>query len=315
MFDTKAKYSSRLKPLRGLLAVALLWTSVVAVRGADALITGTPVGQILVGGDNRVMILSPAGEVLWQHPAGLVHDAWMLTNGNVLFADGESVTEVAPNHKVVFRYIPSVTQGGGVYSCQRLANGNTLVGENSTGKILELSLSNTVVFSLQTQPYKAGDHQNIRMARKLESGNYLVCQSGARVVKEYTPKGEVVWQSEQPGAVAFAAIRTQKGTTLVSSLDQIIEYDASGRQVWNCSTKDLAGVPVRNMTGMHLLPSGNVVVGCYAAYKDNEGSGLLEITPEKKVAWRFSNPKGDRSLMAVELLTADGKALEEHCKR
>ena len=50
----------------------------------------------------------------------------------------------------------------------------------------------------------------MRMARKLENGNYLVCHSGARPVKEYTPKGEVVWEIKEPGALAFAAIRTPK---------------------------------------------------------------------------------------------------------
>jgi outer membrane protein assembly factor BamB len=284
------------------------------LRAADALITGTASGKILASGNRRVMLLSPSGEVLWQHPTALTHDAWMLPNGNVLFADAVSVTEITPEKKVAFQYKSAEQKGGGAFSCQRLTNGNTLIGENSTGKVLEIDTNNAVVFSLQTEPFTPGQHHNLRMVRKLENGNYLVCHSGISTVKEYTPAGQVVWQSKEPGAKAFAAIRTPKNTTLVSSLDQIIEYDNTGKKIWECSTRDLS-VPVNNMTGMHLLSNGNIVIGCYSAYKNGEGCGLLEITRERKVVWRYSNPKADNSMMSVELLSPDGKPLSDPCLR
>lgn len=158
--------------------------------------------------------------MVWEYPAKLVHDVWMLENGNVLFADGDTVTEVTPEKRVVFQYKSESQQGGGTYACQRLDNGRTLIGENSTGRVLEVDSTGKVLFSLQTQPFKAGQHHNMRMARKLVSGNYLVCHSGARQVKEYTPKGEVVWEVKAPGGLAFAALRTPRGTTVVSSLDR-----------------------------------------------------------------------------------------------
>lgn len=281
----------------------------------EAVFTGTPSGRVLAAGNNKVMILAPSGEILWQYPTKLTHDAWLLASGNVLFADGDSVTEVTPEKKVVWQFKSVTPQGGGTYACQRLANGNTMVGENSTGKILEVDPAGKVVFSLQTEPFKVGQHHNMRMARKLENGNYLVCHSGARTVKEYTAKGEVVWESKQPGALAFAAVRTTKGTTLVSSLSQVIEYDAKGNKVWECSNKDVEGATISNMTGLHLLPNGNIVTGCYQAYKNGEGCGLLEITREKKLVWRYSNPKGDGTMMSVQLLTADGKPLDGPCLR
>lgn len=282
---------------------------------AEPVFTGTLSGRLLAAGNNKVMILAPSGEVLWHYPTKLTHDAWLLPSGNVLFADGDSVTEVTPEKRVVWQFRSATPQGGGSYACQRLANGNTMVGENSTGKILEIDPSGKMVFSLQTEPYKVGQHHNMRMARKLDNGNYLVCHSGARTVKEYTPKGKVVWESKQPGALAFAAIRTAKGTTLVSSLSHIVEYDAAGNKVWECSNQDIAGATISNMTGLHLLPNGNIVTGCYQAYKNGEGCGLLEITREKKPVWHYSNPKGDGTMMSVQLLTAAGKPLPGPCLR
>jgi hypothetical protein len=285
------------------------------VEAAAPVVSGTPSGQILAAGDRQVMILSAAGEVLWQYPTKLTHDVWMLSNGNILFADGDTVTEVTSAKKVVWQYKSPTPQGGGTYSCQRLANGNTVIGENSTGKILEVDAEGKIVFTLQTEATKLGQHQNLRMVRKLENGNYLVCHSGARVVKEYSPKGEVVWESRQPGALAFAAIRTPQGTTLVSSLSEIIEYDAAGKPIWECSTRDLADGTISNLTGMHLSPNGNIVTGCYQAYKDGKGCGLLEITREKRLVWSYAQPLGDKSMMAVQMLTADGKSLPGTCLR
>ena len=159
-------------------------------QAAEPSIAGQPSGQILAAGDRRVMVLSPAGEVLWEYPTKLTHDAWMLPSGNVLFADGETVTEVTREKQVVFQYRAAEQKGGGTYACQRLPDGKTFVGENSTGRLLELDPDGKVVFALQTSPFQTGEHHNMRMARKLANGNYLVCHSGARLVKEYTPRAK-----------------------------------------------------------------------------------------------------------------------------
>jgi hypothetical protein len=299
--------------LKGLI-VAGLCLAGSALAASDApLMTGTPSGQLLVGGSGHVMILGTDGKVLWEHKTGLVHDAWMLPSGNILYADG-GVTEVTPDHKVVFQYKSEVTKGGGAYACQRLENGNTMIGENSTGRILEVNPAGKVVFTLQLAPAKEGDHSNMRLARKLKNGNYLVCLKSAKILREVTPKGETVMEI-QTANITFAAFRTPKGTTYVSTLDRVIEYDAAGKKVWEFANTDLAGVTITNMCGINLLPSGNLAIGCYASYKNGEGTGLLEITREKKLVWRYSNPKGDSSLMAIEVLDANGKPPAGECLR
>ena len=302
----------RLRSGLACLAALGLWALPVSVRAEDPLIVGQPSGQILAAGDRRIMVISPVGEVLWSYPTKLTHDVWMLPSGNVLFADGETVTEVTREKKVAFQYRAAEQKGGGTYACQRLADGKTFVGENSTGRLLELTPDGKETFALQTAPFKAGQHHNMRMARKLANGNYLVCHSGARLVKEYTPKGEMAWEVTVPGSLAFAALRTPAGTTLVSCLDRVVEYDASGKSLWECRTEDLqTGTTVRNLTGINLLPNGNVVAGCYGAYANGQGCGLLEISRAKQVVWRYSQPKGDQSMMAVELLSPAGKPRSE----
>ncbi len=282
------------------------------LMAAPALLAADMPGGALVGGSGRLFLLNAKGEITWQRAAGLVHDTWMLPNGNILYADGKACTEVTQDQRVVFEYKTSLKDGP--YACQRLPNGNTMVGDNASGKVLEVDAAGKVVFELQTSPMKPGAHHNMRMVRKLASGNYLVCHSSANRVKEYAPDGTVVWEVQTLN-LAFAAVRTPAGTTLVSNLDRILEYNKAGEVVWEFSVKDLPGVTVRNMTGMHLLGNGNLAIGCYSAYQGAEGTGLLEITRDRKLVWRYAEPGADKSLMSIQRLDEKGRPLAGPVRR
>jgi len=260
--------------------------------------------QVLATGGGRVLLLSAQGELVWEHKAGNIHDAWMLPNGNVLFADG-NITEVTRDHKVVFEYKPENQKGGGAYSCQRLPNGNTVVGENASGRVVEVDQDGKVVFSLMTNYGKTDDHHHLRMVRKLANGNYLVSHSQSNIVREYKPDGSTAWEKPTKG-LAFAAVRLANGNTLASSLNQITEYDKDGNEVWEFKKDELPGVVIQNMTGIQVLPNGNIVTGCYAAYtKEGKGTGMLEITRDKKLVWRYVSPGlRDKSMMGVHKILA-----------
>ena len=184
------------------------------------------------------------------------------------------------------------------------------MGENSTGRIFEVDRAGKVVFTLQTQPFTLNVHGNQRLARKLDNGNYLVCHKDAHLVKEYKPTGEVVQELRLPDA-AFSAIRTPQGTTVVGCISRVIEFDRAGKRLWEFDAKtDAPDVAIGAITGVHLLPSGNMVLGIYSANtKDGKGCNFLEISRQKKVVWRYCDAKFSHSSMAVQMLDADGKAL------
>jgi len=289
-----------------IIALCVLAFSFVTAAAQDGKIHGELKGQIVATGAGRIMIIDQQGKTVWQCKGGNCHDAWMLPNGNVLFADGK-VTEINPkDNKVVFQYTPKINKGGGAYACQRLANGNTLIGANAEGKILEVDKDGKIVFELQTKPCKVGNHHNLRMVRKLKNGNYLACHSGAKLVREYTPKGEIVLELKAD-AIAFSAVRLSNGNTMVGHINQVTEFDPKGKRVWEFKSKEAEGVQIGMMTGIHVQPNGNVVIGIYSAKKGDDGAGTLEITRDKKVVWRYVGK--DRAMMGVQLLTADGKVL------
>jgi len=101
-------------------------------------------------------------------------------------------------------------------------------------------------------------------------------------------------------------VRLPNGNTLVSAIDQLIEYEAGGKAVWSFTKDDVSGVVIQNMTGFHVLPNNNLVVGCYAAYtKEGQGTGMFEITRAKQLVWRYASPGlRDKNMMGVQKLVA-----------
>jgi len=271
---------------------------------ADDGFSGKIDAKILATGGGRVMLLAPDGSVLWEHKAGNIHDAWYLPNGNVIFADG-NIKEVTPDKKVVFEYVPKEQKGGGAYSVQRLTNGNTVIGENGSGNIVEVDPAGKVLVSFKSKFENPDDHHHhLRMVRKTPDGNYLVCHSVNNCVREYDATGKIVWELKTKG-LAFAGVRLANGNTVVSTLNQVTEYDAAGNQVWEFAVSDLPDLHIRNMTGIHILPNGNMVIGCYSAYDKESGAGvgMFEITHDKKLVWKYAAPKGpDKSNMGVQKL-------------
>lgn len=296
--------------LGAVVAVCGFAGSISSVRADDqGTVVGKLDGQILATGDGKVIRFDSTGKELWRFGGSNCHDVWMLDNGNVLVADG-SVREIDPKaNKVVFEYKPKETGGGGAFSCQRLKNGNTLVGENSTGRVLEVDKNGKIVFELAVKPYTPHNHGNLRMVRKLDNGNYLVCHAYARFVREYTPDGKIVFEVK-PNNMSFSAVRLKNGNTVVGELSRVVEYDKDGKEVWSLNTSDLKGLKLGKITGVNVLPNGNMVLGIYSADNSKDGAAILEVSRDKKVVWRYFKLKnGDRAMMSAQKLDESGKPI------
>jgi len=286
--------------------VASLLTPLCWSQPADGVV-GPLEHQVLALGSGRVCLYEKDGTILRTAKTGNNADAWYLENGNILFADGK-VTEVDKDGKVVWQYKPASDRSDGAMACQRLSNGNTVVGENGTEQVTEVDKAGKVVFTLKIKPQaKKNPHHVMRMCRKLENGNYLVCHSGDGAVREYTPDGTVVFEYQCKG-IAFAAVRLPNKNTMISSLNQVQEVTPKGEVVWEFKATDLPDLNIRNMTGIQVLKNGNMVIGNYSAYdkKAKTGVGMFEITRDKKCVWSYVSPEfKDSSMMAVQKLDGD----------
>lgn len=245
---------------------------------------------------NKVIQVSADGKVEWDYDAKACLDVWVLPNGNFLIASrAQGILEVTRDKKIVFQYKPE----GETYTCQRLPNGDTLIGDNRNGRLIEVDPVGKIKQEIKIQT-KAKEHGMIRTARRLANGHYLVCQREDNLVREYETTGKVVWEFKTNGPMS--AIRLPNDRTLIANaVGDVLEVDAAGKTHWQVGKKDLPAKTKGVAYGIQRLPNGNTVV----AYP-----GLIaEVTPEKKVLWSRSDLFLD-GLMCFQLLDVPGDVVK-----
>lgn len=250
------------------LRVVMVWMTMAMVLADEAM----PRPELLYAaeGAKAVIRYGADGREVWRHPAAMSRDAWLLPDGNVLFAYNDDydakrndnpsgVIEVTPDHRVVFQ----VRTTGQVWSCQRLADGTTLIGAASQGRLLVADRSGAVVRAIRLKG-KPG-HSCLRMARGLAGGGFLVAEEGDRALREYATDGSLAWEAKVPFA-PFSVVRLPSGNTLACGQQQMAEVDRQGAVVWRFAGAERPELGVRWMAGMQVLDQGRVAV-CNAGGK------------------------------------------------
>lgn len=274
----------------------------------------------------KVFIVSAEGKVEWEYAAPNCNDLWVLPNGNLLFNTGRGVKEVTREKKVVFEYIGSpvqrtiqkdgksqtVEQPSEIYGCQRLADGNTFVAECNSGRLLEVTPDGKIAKEVRLLPAEAdGGHGYMRNARRLTNGNYLVAHYGADAVREYDPQGKLVKEIPALGGPHSVA-RLPNGNTLIACGDRkggarVFEADSAGKTVWDLTSADLPGISLKFMSGFQRLPNGNTVVTNWLGHGQfGKAPHVIEVTPDKKVVWTFSDHQTMRTISSIMLLDVPG---------
>ncbi len=107
-----------------------------------------------------------------------------------------------------------------------------------------------------------------------------------KVVREYTPEGDVVWEVKTPD-MPFTAIRLPDGNTLIGCTlgNLVIEVDPRGQDGLAVSNDDLPGKPINDACGVQRLPDGNTVITSYRAHGGEVK--LMEVTPDRKLVWAY----------------------------
>jgi hypothetical protein len=253
----------------------------------------------------RVCRVTKEGAIDWEFPAPNSCDVWSLPNGNVLFSTRDGAKEVTSEKKIVWEY--KTAKGNEVYTCQRLPNGDTLVGELGACRLIEVGADGAIHKAVPV-PVKGRTHLQFRNARKLDNGHYLVACTAEHAVKELDADGNAVWQFAAPGD-PFCAVRLASGNTLVACGDghTLVEADAAGKIVWQIGENELPGITLRFVAGVQRLPSGNTVVCNWLGHGHiGDGVHLFEITPEKKVLWQFADHKSFKTISSVQMLGVSG---------
>ena len=270
---------------------------------------------LATGSETR--IVDGEGKTVWSYPAA-TRDGFVLPSGNVLLAvsknkdyPGGAVIEITRDNKIVFECKGTQSE---VNTAQLLANGNIMLTEaGAKPRVLEVDRSGKIVVEVALQCQNTNHHMESRMARKLANGNYLVPQLLDKVVREYTPKGDIVWEAKTPtepkDSWPFTAIRLPDGNTLINCThgNMVIEVDKDAKIVWQLTNADLPSPLLKDPCGAQRLPNGNIVITSYGA--GDQTVKLLEVTRDKKIVWTFEQQKKG-GIHELQILDTNGKPLE-----
>lgn len=279
------------------------------------------------GGDH-VTILSADGKIEWQVEAKHPQDCWRLPNGNILFAYVNGAKEMTMNKEVVWEYHQDiklknhvrvlnkktgkeeekdVEEGVECHGCQPLPDGNVLIVECGTSRIIEVDRAGKIAkeIKLVTKP-DIRLHNQFRGTRKTPDGHYLVCFKGEGKIVELDGSGKVLREVPVPGDPHEVVLLPNKNLLITCGDGHTVkEIDPSNKVVWELNENDLPGNTLRLMAGCHRLPNGNTIFANYLGHGHiGEQPQFFELTPDKKVIWEFkdhANFKTINQLMALDV--------------
>lgn len=244
------------------------------------------------GAGGWILRFGTNGVVTWAYPAPMSRDVQVLPNGNVVFPYNEEygqrpdnpsgVLEVTPDKKIAWQFKTS----GQLFSCERLADGRTLIGVAGQGKVLVVDAAGKIEREIVVKN-KAG-HSCMRHVRSTPQGTVLVAEESAKAVREYNiESGELVREFPVPFA-PFSATRLADGHTVVTSSQTIPELDSAGMEVHAIRAADHPELGIRWFAGLRVLPNGNYLV-CNAGGK----VPFAEFARDGKIVWQSHAEKSD----------------------
>ena len=271
-----------------------------------------PIAHAFLATGGATYIRDGAGKITWSYPHSS-RDGWVLPGGRVLLALGKSdkfpggaIAEVSRDGQLLFAVKGTQSE---VNTVQDVGGGAILYTEaGDKPRIVEVDHQGKVLIEVPIQAQTKDHHLQTRMTRKLPNGNYLVPQLLDKVVREYTPKGEVAWEVKTPD-MPFTAIRLPNGNTLIGCTlgNLVIEVDPAGKTVWQVTNDDLPGKPINDACGVQRLPNGNTVITSHHAGPDDVK--LTEVTRDKKIAWQHRDPQKP-GIHHFQILDTNGQAIE-----
>jgi outer membrane protein assembly factor BamB len=252
------------------------------------------------------------GRIIWTFAApgkSEFEDAWMLSNGNILFTRLTYIAEVTPEKQIVWRFdAPGKTE---IATCQPIGLDKVFFIENGRPpKLIVMNIKTGQTEVEHELPYdpKQSVHSQFRRARVTAAGTYLIAFQLMNQVVEYDAHFNEIWK--YPIRSPWAVVRLRNGNTLITDERdvQILEVNKAGQTVWKLTPADLP--PDQRFTYAQTCtraPSGNTIV-CTHVARGNPPQ-LIEVTPDKKVVWMLRDWPTLGGSTALQLL--DDPAIPE----
>lgn len=300
--DSNRFLGCRPMPCRNALFALAVFTSVISNCAVSQELTH----RFLACGQ-KTYIMEVDGKPSWTYPAS-TRDGYVLGDGTILLTlsrsksyPGGAVITISPQGGETLLWKGTQAE---VNSAQPTADGTFVITEaGEQPRLLEITKHGEVVVEFPLACQKGNVHMQTRMARKLSDGSFLAPHLLDFAVFHYSRDGLVLNKLDTtvPGdpehkihTWPFTAIRHGQGHTLVCCThgNRVVDFDANRNVVWTLTNDDLPGQWLQDPCGAQVLPNGNIVITSYAAGNaDRNAPKMLEVTPEKKVVWKYSDGK------------------------
>jgi hypothetical protein len=254
-------------------------------------------------GLRKAMIFDSDGKLVWQYDNVKCVDVSVLANGNILMCHESPkaswVREVSRDKKTVWEYKVK----GEAQSCQRLANGNTLIGVCSRSELIEVSPDGKIVKRIKVTTSVKKSHKILRRARKGTDGLYYVAHHGEGVCRVYDDTGKVIREISHYKGFCYSATPLSGGRVLLTGKHLMKIVDKDNKIVWRLQPDEVAEWGVASFCGAHVLANGNIVVSNWLGHgMEGKGTPIIEVTPDKKVVRSFADTKQTRQVLGVQVL-------------
>jgi CubicO group peptidase (beta-lactamase class C family) len=291
----------------------------------------------LLGGQGRLALTNPKGEVRWQIPWNDIHDIHLTEDNLILTRQGGSkVVKVDPKTKqVVWTYDAHASDDRPleIHAFEALEDGRVMVAESGRKRLVLVRDEGTVDDEIPLTVDSPNQHSDTRLVRQTRDGGFLVAHENDGKVRRYDGQGNVTWEYSVPmfdqeakgghgpeafGNRLFAAIELANGNTLVATGNghSVLEVTPQKEIVWQIHQKDLPGIVLAWVTTLEVTPEGTYLIGnCHA------GPGqptLVEVDPAtKKVLWQlnghddFGNSVSNSTRIPIDQLEAFGIPQDE----
>ncbi len=253
---------------------------------------------------NRLCEVDADGKLVWEYkPASITVIFTPLANGNIVFAYGGHPTGVAEvNHKseIVWNFESKSPQ---VLGCSRLADGNTIVGEQGPCQALEVAPDLKVLHTTPLITSETNTHLQVRSIHKLPNGNILAAFEGEGAIREVDADGKLVWEYLHVDNCGDA-LRLDNGNTVITCGTQkrLIEVTPAGEVVWEFGPKDAPELNLTWVGSVQRLKNGNYVCNNFLRGQEGKGVHAFEVTKEKKVVWTFADHAMVKSMATVRVI-------------
>jgi outer membrane protein assembly factor BamB len=262
----------------------------------------TPLALLLIyRARNLVYRVSRQKRVLWRYGNATLerpHSAHILTNSRVLIVDTNHhrVIEVdTTTDEIVWTYGENGKAGhepGQLANprwAQRLANGNTLIADQSNNRVIEVDPDGLLAWQWGSWETLNGPY----CCQRLDDGHTLMTDWSNHVVIEVSLEGEIVWsfgQTKQggdgPGQLHYPemAARLANGNTLIVDTrnNRVLEVHPEGHVIWQYTGEGLH--KLNGPTFAQRQPDGHTVI----VHGGNRQA--IEVDPQGQVVWKYLLP-------------------------